>query len=202
MSKGSGTRSGLLWEVERLLNECEILSVQNPDYGMPSVLVMENVPQVHSAKNKEDWESWLKFLESKGYHNFWKDMNAKNYGVAQSRNRTIMVSIYGEYTYEFPKEIPLTKKMKDYLEPEVDKKYYITSEKARTLVDKLILDGKLSFDEKPDSTRGGVQQNTIDLSIHNPRVIESANCISARTDRGISIRNAEGSGVCETIRIH
>ena len=44
MSKGSGTRSGLLWEVERLLNEVE---------NLPQVLLMENVPQVHGKKNME-----------------------------------------------------------------------------------------------------------------------------------------------------
>ena len=41
MVKGSGTRSGLLWEVERLLNEVD---------NLPQVLLMENVPQVHGKK--------------------------------------------------------------------------------------------------------------------------------------------------------
>ena len=74
MEKGSGTRSGLLWEVERLLNECEEL---------PQVLLMENVTQVHGKRNKEHFEQWISFLESKGYANYWKDMNAKQYGVPQ-----------------------------------------------------------------------------------------------------------------------
>lgn len=87
MSKGSGTRSGLLWEVERLLNETE-----NP----PQVLLMENVPQVHSKKNMSDFEEWIKFLESKGYSNYYEDLNAKNYGIPQSRNRCFMVSILGD----------------------------------------------------------------------------------------------------------
>lgn len=46
MTKGSGTRSGLLWEVERLLNECEEL---------PQILLMENVPQVIGKKNMADF---------------------------------------------------------------------------------------------------------------------------------------------------
>ena len=74
MTKGSGTRSGLLWEVERLLNEVE---------NLPQVLLMENVPQVHGKKNMEDFQRWIDFLESKGYSNYWQDLNAKNYGVAQ-----------------------------------------------------------------------------------------------------------------------
>ena len=137
MAKGSGTRSGLLWEVERLLNETEQL---------PQVLLMENVPQVHSTKNMGDFQRWIEFLERKGYSNFWQDLNAKNYGVAQNRNRTIMVSFLGSYSFEFPKEIPLTKTMKDYLEEEVDEKYYINNEKAQKLIDKLIESGTLRKD--------------------------------------------------------
>ena len=134
MAKGSGTRSGLLWEVERLLNEVE---------NLPQVLLMENVPQVHGAKNMADFQNWIKFLEGKGYSNHWQDLNAKNYGVAQNRNRCFMVSLLGDYTYEFPKPIPLTKTMKDYLEDEVDEKYYINNEKAQKLIDKLIADGTI-----------------------------------------------------------
>ena len=111
MTKGSGTRSGLLWEVERLLNEVD---------NLPQVLLMENVPQVHGKKNMEDFQRWIDFLESKGYSNYWQDLNAKNYGVAQNRNRCFMVSIFGDYSFKFPEPIELKKVMKDYLEDEVD----------------------------------------------------------------------------------
>ena len=134
MTKGSGTRSGLLWEVERLLNEVE---------SLPKVLLMENVPQVHGKKNMEDFQRWIQFLESKGYSNYWQDLNAKNYGVAQNRNRCFMVSILGNYRYEFPKPIELTKRMKDYLEDEVEEKYYINNEKAQKLIDTLIENGTI-----------------------------------------------------------
>ena len=120
MEKGSGTRSGLLWEVERLLDECTEL---------PQVLLMENVPQVHGKKNINDFNKWIEFLESKGYSNYWKDLNAKDFGIPQSRNRCYMVSILGDYKYEFPTPIPLEKTLKDVLEREVDEKYYL-SDKA------------------------------------------------------------------------
>lgn len=129
MTKGSGTRSGLLWEVERLLNEVE---------NLPQILLMENVPQVHGKKNISDFNNWIQFLESKGYSNYWQDLNAKNYGIAQNRNRCFMVSVLGNYKYEFPEPIELTKKMKDYLEDTVDEKYYINSEKAQKLIEQLI----------------------------------------------------------------
>ena len=100
MAEGSGTRSSLLWEVRRLLDETKEL---------PQVLLMENVPQVHSKVNMPHFQAWLDYLESKGYSTYWQDMNAKNYGVAQSRNRTIAVSILGDYSFEFPKPYPLDK---------------------------------------------------------------------------------------------
>lgn len=144
MAKGSGTRSGLLWEVERLLEECDTLTKMDPDtYGLPQVLIMENVPQVHSSKNMADFQLWLDFLESKGYHNFWKDLNSRDYGVAQNRNRCFCVSLLSDKPYEFPEPIELKKCMADYLEEEVDEKYYISSEREDKLIEQLIADGKL-----------------------------------------------------------
>ncbi|MFI3128434.1 MAG: DNA (cytosine-5-)-methyltransferase [Bacillota bacterium] len=117
MEKGSGTRSGLLWEVERLLIETEHL---------PQFLLMENVPQVHGKKNREDFDKWCKFLESKGYHNYWQDLNAKKYGIPQNRNRCFMVSSLDEINYQFPQEIELERFLIDMLEDEVDEKYFIS----------------------------------------------------------------------------
>ena len=134
MKKGNGTRSGLLWEVERLLKEMS---------ERPQILLMENVTQVHGKANIEDFRQWISFLESIGYQNFWQDLNAKNYGVAQNRNRCFMFSFLGNYSYDFPQPIPLKKKLKDYLEDNVDEKYYINNEKSDKLIKQLIDNGTL-----------------------------------------------------------
>ena len=138
MSKGSGTRSGLLWEVERILTE-----IRDSNGELPQILFMENVPQVHSQDNMPDFRNWLDFLESLGYTNYYQDLNAKNYGVAQNRERCFMFSFLGEYNYHFPQPIPLKKKLKDYLEDNVDEKYYINNEKADKLIKQLIDNGTL-----------------------------------------------------------
>lgn len=138
MSKGSGTRSGLLWEVERILTE-----IRYSNGELPQILFMENVPQVHSQDNMPDFRKWLDFLESLGYTNYYQDLNAKNYGVAQNRERCFMFSFLGEYNYHFPQPIPLKKKLKDYLEDNVDEKYYINNEKADKLIKQLIDNGTL-----------------------------------------------------------
>ena len=216
MTKGSGTRSGLLWEVERLLNEVD---------NLPQVLLMENVPQVHGQGNMEDFQKWIDFLASKGYSSYWQDLNAKNYGVAQNRNRCFMVSILGEWNYRFPQPIPLTKTMKDYLEDEVDEKYYINNEKAQKLIDTLIENGTLQEKEQGkigyiENGSGEHQTNQvfgkyglspcidacqykqpykvcIDLSSNELGKKMVSNCITAREDRGISNHRAEGNGVIE-----
>lgn len=125
MKKGTQTRSGLLWEVERLLKGCKEL---------PQVLLMENVPQVHSSKNYEDFKDWQNFLSNLGYQNTWADLNAKNYGIPQNRNRTFMVSILGNSPYEFPEPFPLKLKLKDLLEDTVDEKYYLSEKQINGIV--------------------------------------------------------------------
>lgn len=118
MAKDSGTRSGLLWEVERLLDECK--------GNLPQVLLMENVPDVIGTKNVSHFAKWLEKLESIGYKCYWKVLNGKDYGIPQNRERCFMVSILGDYYYEFPKTIPLKLRLKDLLETEVDEKYYLS----------------------------------------------------------------------------
>jgi len=210
MSKDSGTRSGLLWEVERLLNEAE---------NLPQILLMENVPQVISNANIKDFHLWQKFLEDKGYSNYTEVLNARNYGVAQNRERCFMVSILGEYNYSFPKPKPLTKTMKDYLEDEVDEKYYINNEKAQKLIQQLIESGQLNgcvgnINPSGNGINGNVfattglcptittnkgegQKICVDGSISEPKIKEISNCIKARYDAGISNQKSEGGMVVE-----
>lgn len=155
--KGLSTRSGLLWEVERILKEL-------PKEELPDVLLMENVPQVHSEQNANDFMSWQDCLNSLGYFNFIKDLNAKDYGIPQNRERCFMVSILSNdfISYEFPKPIKLEKVMKDFLEDEVDEKYYIQTEKADKLINDLLAEtnigggwqGRQTFRAKEMGTSG------------------------------------------------
>lgn len=123
--KGKGmadttTRSGMLWEVERILNELKKTN------SLPQILLMENVPQVHGIDNVEYFNKWQLALENMGYKNYFQDLIATDYGIPQTRNRCFMVSILGDYSYTFPKPIPLKLKLKDLLDSEVDEKYYLS----------------------------------------------------------------------------
>ncbi len=117
MAKGSGTRSGLLWEIERILDECEEL---------PQILLMENVPQVIGEKNRDSFRDWFCKLESLGYKSYYTIMNGKDYEIPQNRERCFMVSALGDYYYDFPTPKPLELRLKDMIEAEVDEKYYLS----------------------------------------------------------------------------
>lgn len=121
MERDSGTRSGLLWEVERLLKETKEL---------PDVLIMENVPQVLKANG---WYEWCEFLENLGYNNYAEVINAKRFGIPQNRERCFMVSILGDYSYNFPKGFELKYRLKDLLEEKVDEKYYLSDRQIKCL---------------------------------------------------------------------
>ena len=117
MAKGSGTRSGLLWEVERLLSESKEL---------PQILLMENVPDVIGKKNISDFQQWQLFLEKLGYKNYVEILNAKDYGIPQNRRRCFMISLLGDYSYTFPDKQVLHLRLKDMLESQVDEKYFLS----------------------------------------------------------------------------
>lgn len=157
MSEGSGTRSGMLWEVRRLLEETP---------NLPQILLMENVTQVHGTKNVDDFLKWQAFLNSLGYKSYWLDMNAKDYGVPQNRDRCFMVSFLGDYYYDFPHPFKLEKRLKDLLEPEVDEKYYLSQE---------ALNGFVVHKQKQEE-----QGNSFHAIIKNPDQDESASTIKAR----------------------
>lgn len=124
LSEGSGTRSGLLWECRRCIKAKH-----------PKWLLMENVKALVSNKFMPDFQKWLDFLESEGYHTDWQVMNAKDYGVPQNRERVFAVS---QLRYQFPPKQELTVCMQDLLEPEVAEKYFISEEKL----------DKFQFDDK------------------------------------------------------
>ena len=131
--KGKGmsdtsTRSGMLWEVERILKE-----LKETD-SLPQVLLMENVPQVHSVDNTPDFNKWQIELTKLGYKNYWEDLIATDYGIPQTRNRCFMVSILGDYNYSFPKKQELKLKLKDMLENNVDEKYFISDKMLQGMI--------------------------------------------------------------------
>lgn len=118
LKRNSGTRSGLLWECEKIIQAKK-----------PKFLLMENVKNLIGKKFKSDFDRWCRWLEEQGYTNYYDVLNAKRFGVPQNRERVFMISILGDHKpYEFPKGFPLRYKLKDFLEHEVEEKYYLSEE--------------------------------------------------------------------------
>ena len=88
IDKGIDNRSGLLWQVERLLKDyCNI------NKKPPKFLLMENVSAIESKLHNKNFQLWQSFLEELGYINQVYTLNAKNFGIPQNRERTYMISI-------------------------------------------------------------------------------------------------------------
>ena len=173
--KGAGTRSGLLWECEK------VIRAKKPKY-----LLMENVKNLVSKKFKPGFEEWLQALEEFGYSNYYSVLNAKDYGIPQNRERVFCVSILGEHEpYKFPEKETLELRLKDILEHEVDEKFYLDNDKAKQLI--------ATVSEKYD-----IKETTpTDGGLREPKPKEVANTILARYDAGISNQQSSGTMVIE-----
>ena len=89
IDRDAHNRSGLLWEVERILLERKEMGMD-----MPHFLLMENVPSLNSQRHRENFEEWKNQLVGLGYHNAQYVLNASNFGLPQNRNRLFMISVY------------------------------------------------------------------------------------------------------------
>lgn len=131
---GKQTRSGLLLEVGRLL-------MKMSDEGiLPKYLLMENVKNLVGKKFKPAFDIWLKALEAIGYNNYWKVLNAKDYGVPQNRERVFVVSIRKDvdtHGYTFPEPFKLERRLKAVLETNVDEKFYLSQKLVEGFIRKL-----------------------------------------------------------------
>lgn len=138
LEKGSGTRSSLLWECNRVIESKK-----------PKYLMLENVKNLVGKKFKPDFDKWLEHLESLGYTNYWQVLNAKDYGIPQNRERVFVISILGEHEpYVFPEKVELTSRLKDVLEDEVDEKFYLSEEKTKKLTLNMEKDATVSYNRK------------------------------------------------------
>lgn len=113
---GKRTRSGLFFEALRIIEDFK-----------PKFAIAENVKALTSKKFANEFRIVLEQLDAAGYNNYFAVLNAKDYGIPQNRERVFIISIRKDIDIgvTFPDPIPLTLKLKDLLEDEVDEKYYL-----------------------------------------------------------------------------
>lgn len=116
---GSGTRSSLLYETVRIVGQAR-----------PKYILWENVKNILSKKHKHNFDNYINEMDKLGYNSYYKILNAKDYGIPQNRERVYTVSIRKDIDneqFEFPKKETLKLKLKDMLEDNPDKKYYLSA---------------------------------------------------------------------------
>ena len=129
--KQGQTRSGLLYEVKRLLERA------NKMLALPKYLMLENVKNLVGKKFKPQFDEWVAWLDELGYNTYWKVLNAKDYGVPQNRERVFAISIRKDIDdgkFEFPQPFDNGVRLKDVLEDNVDEKYYLTDTMIRGFI--------------------------------------------------------------------
>lgn len=123
--KDSGTRSSLMYETLRIVNKLK-----------PNYVVWENVKNLLSPKHKHNFDNYLKAMQDIGYTNYYKVLNAKDYGVPQNRERIFTVSILNKITnsFEFPPKQELKIRLKDILENNVKEKYFLKNAQLERMI--------------------------------------------------------------------
>lgn len=110
--KGSGTRSSLLYETLDIIN--------NFGKWKPKVVIWENVKNVLSRHMKHNFYAYLEDMESMGYTNSFKVLNAIDFGLPQRRERVFVISLLGRTAFDFDK---LKKKDKVHISKYLDAEY-------------------------------------------------------------------------------
>lgn len=99
--RNSQTRSGLLWEIHRIL-----LEIKRSKNKLPKYLILENVKGIINKKNLNTFKKWLKELEKLGYESKYYLLNSINYGSCQNRERVFAISVLKKHrkrvNFKFP----------------------------------------------------------------------------------------------------
>ena len=186
-----GTRSGLLFEVERLLR------VASEKGTLPKYLLLENVKNLVSKKFKADFDKWLDFLAELGYTNYWKVLNAKDYGIPQNRERVFCVSIRGKHEpFVFPKPKKLTIRLRDMIDETVDERFYLKESTIRSIL-------RSTFNSRRDSIRpgDGLANTLLARDWRGPQCVQVGEVVGGKWDKmhDISKRVYEPDGIAPTV---
>lgn len=186
-----GTRSGLLFEVERLLR------VASEKGTLPKYLLLENVKNLVSKKFKADFDKWLDFLAELGYTNYWKVLNAKDYGIPQNRERVFCISIRGEHKpFVFPKPKELTIRLRDMIDETVDERFYLKESTIRSIL-------RSTFNSRRDSIRprDGLANTLLARDWRGPQCVQVGEVVGGKWDKmhDISKRVYEPDGIAPTV---
>lgn len=109
------TRGTLFREFARIVIECR-----------PKVFIFENVKGMLSHDKGKTWKVIKETFENDcGYQVYFQVLNARDYGIPQSRERIYCIGFKNETEFKYPAPISLSKTIYDFLETKFDKKYLL-----------------------------------------------------------------------------
>ncbi len=109
------TRGTLFYEFARVVKECN-----------PKIFIYENVKGLLSHNNGNTFETIKATFDELGYKYNYKLLNAKDYGMAQHRERIFVIGFKdNNINFDFPESIKLEHTMQDFLEDYINSKYYL-----------------------------------------------------------------------------
>lgn len=91
--KGSGTRSSLMWETIRIIEQ---MGEWKPQY-----VIWENVKNVLSCYMRSNFNQYLSAMERLGYTSNYEILDARDFGLPQARARVFTVSTLGKEKFMF-----------------------------------------------------------------------------------------------------
>ena len=115
------TRGTLFREFARVVKECE-----------PKVFIFENVQGLFKHDDGKTWEViYNTFKDYCGYDIHYQLLNARDYGIPQTRERLFCVGFKKKTNFKYPAPIPLQYRMYDFLEDYVNSCLLYTSPSPR-----------------------------------------------------------------------
>lgn len=172
-----GTRSGLFFEIMRLIDEAE--------ENKPRWIIAENVKNLLSIEGGWGFFTVLSEMAERGYSAEWRVYNSKDYGVPQNRERVYIAGYLGKTGGRelLPKARKSERAIKQVIGGAQGERVY---------------DSSLSCTLSSQGGGGGAKTGLyrfIDFSKKDTQITEHSRCLTARYDRGISNRAGESSGV-------
>lgn len=178
IDKDSGSRSSLLWQVGRILQE-----MKDSNKNMPRFLLMENVPTLLAKRHRNNFNIWINDLKDLGYESKYFQLNASDFGLPQNRPRLLMISVFiGE-------DESLRQKVQNYFNVR-DEKAVISDYKNSKYFDKKnTISDFLKLDYKNEEYRKEAEESTPNDTISrrkiwetNPKLVLEGSIINPKYD--------------------
>lgn len=174
IDKDSGSRSSLLWQVGRILQE-----MKDSNKSLPRFLLLENVPALLAERHVGNFQTWINDLKNLGYVSKYFLLNASSFGLPQNRPRLLMLSVFvgNDYSME-------TKVLKyfDSKEPDNIVSEYVQSE----YYNKINISDLLRLDYDDEKLRAEAIECTPNATVSrkaiwedNPKLVLEGNIINS-----------------------